>query len=110
MATKVLFRKRKFLNRMGHHSGAFIFAEILRESWTHRDKKTKKKSTHSHRDITLSIADCSRIINLDFDLGCLLEAKNGLKKLDILIDTLKKFKEAYTQEMTVVRNEKRKRK
>ena len=109
MATKVLFRKRQFLNRMGHHSGAFIFAEILRESWTHTNKKTKQKSTHSHRDITLSIADCSRIINLDFDLGYLPEARNGLKKLDILIDTLKEFKEAYTKEIAVVKDEKRKR-
>jgi len=180
MATKVLFRKRKFLNRMGYHSGAFIFAEILRESWTHKDKKTKEKSTHSHRDITLSIADCSRIINLDFNLGYLPEASNGLKKLDlyitrldiarlpsyaiagigflgsgiiiqnrnrvegittastlwsivsvgllvghgyyfiaglatlfiylilILIDTLREFKEAYTKEMAVVKDEKRK--
>lgn len=107
MATKVIYRKRQFLNKLGHHSGAFIFAEILRETHKHKNKKTKKKSIHSSREITLSIADCSRIINLDFDLDHIPSANNGLKKLDVLIGILQQFKDSFTKELEVVKRTKK---
>ena len=71
--------------------------------------KTKKKIMLSSREITLSIADCSRIISLDFDLDYIPSAKNGLNKLDVLIGILQQFKDAFIKELEVVEQDKKKR-
>jgi len=105
MASKIIYRERKFLNQLGFHSGAFIFAEITRETFKGRTKKNKDK-TYTHRYCTLNIADCSRIINLDLDLDTIGSANNSVRKLDILIKTLGFYREALQRELAVMKRDK----
>lgn len=79
------FSRREFLNLPGMHSGGHIVAYINNyddDNWT---------ST----DVHLSIADCVRSIDFDFDgLGDKEGRKNALHKVDTFIDVLTDFREA----------------
>ena len=86
---------RRFLNRRGYHAGAFIQA-VVPDSASCRDPKC------DHRwcvDPTLRISDCYRVASLDFDLGSPGDRQNSLYKIDVLIDTLTRFREALALEV-----------
>ena len=89
MPTKLVYSKRKFLNRKGHHSTASIFAEIIRTSCRREDNK-KYSVWH---DIELKLSDCDRFINLDLSLGNKSAKTNSIQKLDILISVLTELKQ-----------------
>lgn len=95
MADKTLYRTRKFLNKVGHHTGAYILAEINRWESTYRSKKNKDKPVIPtvSQDYSITIADCSRIINLEFSSGTKRSYENSVNKLNILIDILNEFKD-----------------
>jgi len=97
---KNIFRVRKFLNNVGHHEGAFILAEIERSEYKgKKNKKTgKTKPSIIYHSYTLKIADCSRIISLELDSDTKIDFKNSIHKLNILIDTLKQFKNTMGEE------------
>lgn len=94
MTEKIIYRNRKFLNKKGHHAGAYIIAKITREISTYRSKEGKDKPVipSVSYDHILTIADCRRIINLDFECNTKKNYKNSIQKLDILIDVLNKFR------------------
>jgi len=93
---KNTFYLRRFLNKKGHHSNAFIYAEISKNT----SPKNKKECW---RDSELKIGDCDRIVNLSMDLNSISAALNSIHKLDILIDTLKSFKKAFQKEVNLMR-------
>jgi hypothetical protein len=99
MKDKNVFYLRKFLNKKGHHSNAFIYAEISKNS---SPSKNKKKE-NIWRDSELKIGDCDRIVNLSMDLNSINATLNSIHKLDILIDTLKAFKRAFIKEVNLMR-------
>ncbi|HED05893.1 MAG TPA: hypothetical protein ENI61_04320 [Ignavibacteria bacterium] len=101
---KWLYYKRTFLNRKSYHAGAFILAKILKETYTHTHKKTKKKVNEVSYEVNLDIADCSRIISLDIDLYSKREAANSLRKLDILISTLVEFRKIFVKEIPNIKS------
>lgn len=105
--TVKLYYKRKFLNKISYHAGAFILAKIEREIWSRPDRKTKKKNTEITHNIALDVADCSRIISLDLDLCTIRGAKNSIRKLDILIETMQGFREVFNKEMKFMKNNKK---
>jgi hypothetical protein len=87
---------RRFLNRRGFHAGAFIQA-VVPDSTTCRDPDCE------HRwcvDPVLLISDCYRVTSLDFDLTTAGGRRNSLYKIDVLIDTLTQFREAFVVEAT----------
>lgn len=94
MSEKIIYRTRKFLNKKGHHTGAYIIAEITRWISTYKSKKDKDKPVlpSASYDYVLSIADCSRIINLEFECNTKKNYENSIEKLGILIDVLNKFR------------------
>lgn len=65
------------------------------------------------QDYSITIADCSRIINLEFSSGTKRSYENGIKKLDLLIDTLKEFKDvmvtSYEEDEKLIKQGKLKR-
>ena len=65
-------RIRKWLNRTGHHSSAFVFVNIGGEDG----------------DGTLRIADCSRQVDLAVDWYNKGQWSNTLHKLDVLTTAL----------------------
>lgn len=80
---------RKWLNKVTHHSTGFIYTHI----------ETSKDSQNVNASV--KIADCDRVITIDFDCWDWRKAQyvkdfnNSLRKLDILIDTLIQFREDY---------------
>ncbi len=87
-------RIRRFLNRPGHHAGAYVHAVV-------GDSSTCVEPDCTHDwcvDVDLTIADCSRIVSLDFEIGTAAERRNSLHKVDTLIDALGQFREALVVE------------
>lgn len=99
---KVLFRARKFLNKLGKEEGAFILSEIQRTTYQARkDKKTGKLPLPSVSVYcTFKVADCDRQINLSFNMENKKSFVNSLYKLAILEATIKQFKEVFQKEYT----------
>jgi hypothetical protein len=86
-------RIRKFLNKPGHHAGAYVLAEV-EDSTKH--KKGKHGWPYVHVDLTL--ADCSRVVSFDFNLSSAKDRANSLHKIDILVDSLTQFRDALRAE------------
>ena len=72
------FYRRRFLNRRGHHAGAYVLADCTIEMW--RDQPAV--------DASVTIADCSRLVTLDFSGATAPEIGNALFKARTLRDTL----------------------
>lgn len=70
MAVKRFYRRR-FLNLRGHHAGAYVLADCGIAEWD--DGRT---------DSSLTIADCNRVVVLDFSvpIGDDAEVRNALYK------------------------------
>ncbi len=82
------FYRRTFLNRRGHHAGAYALADITTEPGVTRDKQAKRVSAR------LTIADCGRVVTLDLDADTPAEARNALHKARLLRDILDQSVEA----------------
>lgn len=97
---KYRLNTRRFLNNLGFHSSAHIIAQVenteLRNDGAH-EKNCKAESCRcfDYPLITLIIADCSRSISLDFELGSNYEERrNTFDKIDGLIADLIEFRAA----------------
>ena len=87
MATRRHYRRR-FLNRPGFHAGAYVIAEV--RVYRRADHRTKPSI-----EASLSIADCSRVADLDFCAYDPADVRNALHKARLLRDTVVEFVEAY---------------
>jgi hypothetical protein len=79
---------REWLNEKSDYGDSFVIAKVSRDddaSWDHVD-------TH------LTIGDCNRRIQLEFDAYNEESYKNSLKKINILTDTLIKFRDTFEKE------------
>lgn len=98
------FYLRAFLNQEGWHSSGHVIMEVPRVD------PTKKWTS----DPTLTIADCSRIIDLSLGWDSEDEIENSHHKLDLLVDSLIKFRRHFRREaakaLKVIENRKKKRK
>jgi hypothetical protein len=87
-------RVRKFLNRPGHHAGAYVLAAV--------EDSTKLKQDPNGLwpwvEVSLTLADCSRVVGFDFELETASERRNSLHKIDLLAETLNRFQEALHEE------------
>ena len=80
---------QKFLNRPGHHDGAFI--RVYVEDTTNRGVVKYgyggEPSNYEPRMI-LQVADCSNKIDLEFNLGSTERRANTFHKIDTMIDKI----------------------
>ncbi|HJR45295.1 MAG TPA: hypothetical protein VJ927_06790 [Actinomycetota bacterium] len=90
-------RTRRFLNVLGYNAGAYILA-VVEDSSRH----VKGKHGWPYAEIDLTIADCDRAVSFDFDLSTRGARRNSLRKIDIMIETLKAFRDALADEAAVV--------
>ena len=81
---------RRFLNRRGHHAGAYVLASV-------EDTSRRAPDDDGWVETELVMSDCGRQIRLDFDVDRAGLA-NSLHKLDVLIDTLTRFRAALVEE------------
>ena len=82
MPTRRFLYRRKFLNRPRHHAGANVIARVELEQVKERDPNI---------EASLSISDCRRSIELDFDIWSRADARNALHKAAVLRDVLEEY-------------------
>lgn len=82
------FYRRYFLNRRGHHGGAFILADVHSENYV--------SDGHPLQDVCafVTIADCSRVVSLDFDVHTMADVQNALHKARVLRQVINDFVDA----------------
>ena len=80
------FYVREWLNADRRHSTASIYAEVAREHIT------SGKPSQWDIEASLSISDCTRSITLAFDFDDGDAMRNNIHKLDLIADSIAKFK------------------
>ncbi len=90
MTSKIIyaFSKRAFLNPASTHLTSYIQAYVQTgDKWG---------------DNTVLIADCKRVVQLEFFLGTKRHRRISLAKIDLLIDVLTQFRTALAKEITLI--------
>lgn len=92
------FYRRRFLNRRGHHGGAYVLADVTveRHDW---DGETRPPSVSAW----VTVSDCSRTTQLDFTVDRAGDLANALHKARLLRDTLADFTAALEEAAEEVR-------
>lgn len=86
---KVLFHCREWLNKPGFHGNAYVSAEVA----------VDERESYYELDINLSLADCSRMISLDFGMYRAEDELNALYKLDLLTNTFLEMRRLVRREL-----------
>ena len=86
------YRKRAFLNPTSTGHTSYIFAQV--ESSHHGSYKCG--------DNLIFIADCKRVIQLEFFLGTARYREMSLDKINLLIDVLTRFREVLLHEIDLI--------
>jgi len=92
------YRKRVFLNPITTGRPSFVFA--VAES-SEGGKKT-------HGDYVLTIADCNRMIELEFSLASPCVRKQSVAKIDLLAEIVNRFRDAIHTEADLINQRRRK--
>ncbi|HET7689132.1 MAG TPA: hypothetical protein VFK41_02030 [Nocardioidaceae bacterium] len=75
------FYRRRFLNKRGHHAGAYVLADCSIETY----------QSVAEVAASLTIADCGRVATLNFDVRSESDAGNALYKARLLRDVVGDF-------------------
>lgn len=86
------FRKRAFLNS----------ASTDQTSYVHAIVESTGEGDYRHGTNMLTIADCRRVIRLEFFLARARDRRLSLKKINLLIDVLTQFRDALANEITLI--------
>ena len=90
------FSKRAFLNPASTHLTSYIQAHV----------QTGAEGPDKWGDNMVIIADCKRVVQLEFFLGSKRHRRLSLAKIDLLIDTLTQFRAALANEIRSIEDEK----
>ncbi len=91
MDRKYRMYERRFLNRRGFYSSAFVLASV-------EDTSAGEGSEQHTPEVELRIGDCNRSISLEFDLYGADDRRNSLEKIDHLVFVLSAFRDALREE------------
>jgi hypothetical protein len=97
MSKKYHVERREFLNKFSNLR-AYVIA-IVEDA---REKHVCCKDPEEWHEISLRIADCSREIDLYFDLSTVEERENSLYKIRTLVEVMTEFKRAIEIEAEVI--------
>jgi hypothetical protein len=89
---KFTFRKRSFLNHISTGHTSYILAEV----------ESSQNGDYPWGNYLLTIADCRRIIRLEFALGNKGERRRSLAKINLLIKVLTSFRDALAKEASLI--------
>ena len=93
MAMKIVsFRKRSFLNPVSTDQPSYIHAVV----------ESSRDGEHPWGTNMLTIADCTRRVQLEFFLGTKRARQISLKKIDLLIKILSSFRAALANEIAAI--------
>jgi hypothetical protein len=87
-----VYRKRAFLNPVSTDQTSYIHAVV----------ESTGEGDYKHGTNMLTIADCRRVIHLEFFLGTRRSRKLSLKKIDLLIKILAAFRDALSKEIALI--------
>ncbi|HKU74443.1 MAG TPA: hypothetical protein VJR02_11025 [Pyrinomonadaceae bacterium] len=90
------FRKRSFLNPISTGHTSYILAEA----------ESSDNGTYRWGNYLVTIADCKRIIRLEFFLGNARSRRRSLAKINLLIDVLTSFRDALVREIAAIERSK----
>lgn len=96
---RYVLRRRRFLNPISSQANSYI--AVLAESSYGGEERT---GTY-----IITLADCRRIIELDFSLYSAQARRDSLRKIDLLLDTLTAFRKALYQESCLIEKKLRER-
>jgi hypothetical protein len=86
------FRKRSFLNPTSTGYTSFILAEV----------ESSDGGAYKWGNYLLTLADCKRVIQLEFFLGTKQARRIALRKINLLIDVLTRFRDALVKEIAQI--------
>jgi hypothetical protein len=86
------YRKRAFLNPSSTGHTSYILAEV----------ECSDNGKEKFGNYLLTVADCRRSIRLEFFLGTKENRRRSLKKINLLIDTLTRFRDALKRESDLI--------
>ena len=87
-----MYRKRAFLNPISTGQPAFVFA--VAESSDNGEK--------DNANYVLTLADCKRMIELEFPLTSARMRRQSLAKVDLLADVISRFRDAVHAEAELI--------
>lgn len=93
MATDKLVQSKKFLSPEPDE-GSSCSWYVKQRSWEDEDEETGESKVSRYFDGDLTLRDCYKTICLDFSFHNPKDKKRRLKKLDNLIKSLQKFRDA----------------
>jgi hypothetical protein len=85
-------RKRLFLNPISTGFTSYILAEV----------ESSQKGTYKFGNYLLTLADCKYRIQYEFFLGTKEARRIALKKINLLIDVLTRFRDALQKEIALI--------
>jgi hypothetical protein len=85
-------RKRLFLNPVSTGHTSYVLAEA----------ESSRNGEYKFGHYMLTIADCTRRVQLEFFLGTKRSRKLSLKKIDLLIEILTSFRAALANEIAAI--------
>ncbi len=99
---------QKFLNRPGHHDGAFVraYVEDTANRGVVKYSYSGEPANYEARTI-LQIADCSNTSSLEFNVCSSERRANTFYKVDTLIEALQEFREGLVEESTLYKKRQR---
>ena len=86
------FSKRAFLNPASTHQTSYIQAHV----------QTGQEGPDKWGDNMVIIADCKRVVQLEFFLGSKRDRRISLAKIDLLIKILMQFRAALAKEIKLI--------
>jgi len=94
MTRKIIyaFSKRAFLNPASTQQTSYIQAHV----------QTGREGPDKWGDNMVSIADCKRVIQLEFFLGSKRDRRLSLAKINLLIKVLMQFRRALAREIRLI--------
>lgn len=90
-------RKRVFLNPISTGHTSYIFTEV----------ESSRGGEYKWGHYMLTIADCRRRVQLEFFLGTKQARRRSLRKIDLLINVLTKFRDALAKEIALIEKPRR---
>lgn len=86
------YRKRVFINPISTGHTSYIYAEA----------ESSDNGEYRLGSYRVLMADCRRVIELEFFLGTPRHRRQSLKKINLLIDILTRFRDAVSKESQLI--------
>jgi len=86
------FRKRAFLNSITTGHTSYIVAEV----------ESSADGAYRFGNYLLTIADCNRIVRLEFPIGSRRARRESLAKINLLHEIVTGFRDALTKEIETI--------